>query len=416
MNWYTSTFLLIFILSTFLPVFGDEETSSSASEEIILNALFSKTPELTSRVTAGETAVRLAIDDINTYLDDIGSRYHVILNITYYSGEPGSSLSALSSIQGKNSGTVIGYFSSSELEEVRDYANSNNILILSTGSSAPSLAIPNDMILRFNPDDTKQAMAIHALLKQENISYLIPLVRDDVWGRDLISSIATKTDGTVTLSEPVMYDPNENDYGMILNQLDQNTGRVLEEQIPESTAILAATFGEIVPIMEKASDPAYQNLSQIRWIGTDGNSYIPEIIRSTAATRFAADRQFIGTTLSPQPENIVLPLSNRLSEKLGYEPDASAYALYDIAWITTLANLANGSEDGQSRYTAINTIADLYNGISGEMALNENGDRSEAHYAYWEVRTDGREGKWKIIGTYSWYAPEIPIDLIFFEN
>jgi len=254
------------------------------------------------------------------------------------------------------------------------------------------------------------------LLKHENISHIIPFARDDVWGRELVSASITAAEESVTSSEPVIYSPNETDYKMILNYLDQETGKILIDQRPESTAIIAATFGEIVPIMEEASDPAYKNLSRVRWIGTDGNTHIPEIFRSAAASRFAADRRYIGTTPSPQPENIVIPLSNRLSEELGYEPDASAYALYDIAWIATLANLANGAEDGQSKYTAINTMADLYNGISGELALNENGDRSEAHYAYWEIMTDGIEGRWNLIGTYSWYAPEIPVDLIFFEK
>lgn len=408
--------IILLVLGTGLMVCADEVSTSPGTEEILLTAVFSQKPELAFGDISGETALSLAIEDINSYLKEIESPYHVSLTVIHYSGEPDSLLTALKSIPENGLPLVIGYFSSSQLEEIQDYVNAHDLLILSTGSSAPGLAIPDDMILRFNPDDTKQAMALHALFSHEKISHLLPLARDDLWGRELVSVISSDEEGAVTSYEPVLYLPNETDYSAVLDELDKNAGLVLEEQSPESTAILAVTFGEIVQIMESASDSTYPNLSKVRWIGTDGNTHIPDLINSAAATKFAYERRFTGATPSAQQENIVIPVRNRLAEKLGFEPDASALALYDVGWIATLSSLTKGAETGKSQYHAIMTIAQVYNGISGELALNENGDRIEAHYGYWQVKTDGTEGTWDLIGVYSWYAPEVPVDLIFFEE
>ena len=48
---------------------------------------------------------------------------------------------------------------------IKPFADANNILVISQGSTASSLAIPNDNIFRFCPNDIREADAIVALMQ-----------------------------------------------------------------------------------------------------------------------------------------------------------------------------------------------------------------------------------------------------------
>ena len=68
-------------------------------------------------------------------------------------------------------------------------ADAHNILVISQGSTASSLAIPGDNILRFCPNDTREAEALVALLQHDGIRAIVPLWRNDAGNNGLHDSV-----------------------------------------------------------------------------------------------------------------------------------------------------------------------------------------------------------------------------------
>ncbi len=96
---------------------------------------------------------------------------------------------------------IIGPQSSAEVAMIKDYADRHNILVISQGSTASSLAIPGDNIFRMCPDDSREAAAITALMWHDGIRTVVPLWRDDAGNQGLHDSVQTafqNLGGTVT--------------------------------------------------------------------------------------------------------------------------------------------------------------------------------------------------------------------------
>jgi branched-chain amino acid transport system substrate-binding protein len=106
--------------------------------------------------------------------------------------------------------TVIGPATSAELEAAKDYANNNNILLVSHSSTAPSLAKKGDNIFRFVPDDTHRAKAISRLMWDDGVRYVIPFWRNDVYGSELLNAVKTdfhSIGGEIDLGNETRYAP-----------------------------------------------------------------------------------------------------------------------------------------------------------------------------------------------------------------
>lgn len=440
--WSMITAVILFcVIGLIIPCCYGDNSESNFSKEIVLNALVPADPALSSTADAVRYALDYSADDINAFFESIGSESRIAIHVTNLSSDPEEIRNAIAVFHESGSDLVLGYFSSAQLEALKEYVDTNKMLVLSSGSSSPSLAVGDDMILRFNPDDSKQTMAIASLLAHEQINTVVPLIRDDLWGKELISTLKEKaaslpekmwwvsakentvssvdevSGSDITILDPIIYKTNITDYSDVLSDLDQKVGNLLNQGNRENIGVLVASFGEIVPIMEKASDPNYQNLSEVRWFGTDGNTPNPNLPKSQIAAQFASDRRFTGTAVSEPPEYTIKPLREKLTQELGYEPEASAYTMYDMGWLAALATSIGGKGTGPELLQAVSTISHRYSGNTGKFALNEAGDMSEAHYTYWTLTSNkGNNASWNKIGSYAWYGPQIPVDAIFYGD
>ena len=390
-------FLLMVICTISFSGFGTADSTAN-EEEISLYALIPTGEDMLSKGEATKAALEIASEDLNTLYEKTGSKKRVVVNTTDYTLEPGSALAAIEQLNSLGIHMVLGYFASSELTEIKPFADSHDMLILSTGSTATSLSV-DDNILRFNPDDSNMADTIVMLLKNEGIHDIVPLVRDDIWGNELSSLIHEKMETDMTLDDIERYDPEVSSYEDVVSRLDTQVGAVLAEEKAENVGVLALTFGEIAPIMEEASDAKYPNISRVRWFGTDGNTLIPDITNSRVASKFAEDQKFTGTTYSRFIMAQETPVTGEFITKIGYDPDGYAYGTYDMAKIAVQAIELKGSDDARALKIAVTAVADMYSGPTGETSLIETGDRSEIHYAFWTVTTDSSgKGTWEFVG------------------
>ncbi len=390
---------------TSIPCLSVAAEPSSGTGDITLHAVFPVSEDLASRGIAAKTALTFAVDDMNTLLLDSGSDKKVILEVSNITSEPSSALNMITKLHDSGVNMVLGEFSSAQIDEVKPYADKNGVLLLTSGSTATSLAIPGDNILRFNPDDSKEARAIGTLLTHENITTIIPLIRKDIWGTGIISEVKKEMGNKMVIDEGVTYEPGTNSYSEVLTKLDLKVGEYSAKEDPSSIGVLAATFEEITDIMEEASNLKYANLSKIRWFGTDGNTLTPSLSKSENAYSYAIERGYIGTTFAPERNYESSTVHTRMVKELGYDPEGFSYALYDMGKIAVLSGLIQNNEDSASLMKTVTAISDMYKGVTGEVELNEAGDRDETHYSFWTLKTDGSDdAEWKKVGSYAEYS------------
>src|SRR5215468_5923961 len=102
---------------------------------------------------------------------------------------PSLALDAIQDLNARGVKIIIGPQTSSEVAMIKPFADAHNILVISQGSTASSLAIPGDNILRFCPNDRREAEAIVALLQHDGIRAIVPLWRNDAGNNGLHDSV-----------------------------------------------------------------------------------------------------------------------------------------------------------------------------------------------------------------------------------
>jgi receptor family ligand binding protein len=94
--------------------------------------------------------------------------------------DPAAALERITALANQGVRVFIGPQSSSEIAAVKAFADSAGVVILSQGSTAGSLSIPDDNVFRLVPDDPAEGAAQVELLREDGIETVVPLWRTDV--------------------------------------------------------------------------------------------------------------------------------------------------------------------------------------------------------------------------------------------
>jgi len=137
---------------------------------------------------------------------------------------------------------------------IKPYADAHNILVISQGSTASSLAIPGDNIFRFCPNDTREAEAIVALMWHNGIRAIVPLWRNDTGNNGLHESVqaAFQLQGG-TVETGYRYEPTTTDFSLaiesIASQVEDLIGGGTD---PSAIGVYLAAFDEVVSVFHTA--------------------------------------------------------------------------------------------------------------------------------------------------------------------
>src|SRR3989454_6356832 len=145
-------------------------------------------------------------------------------------------------------GLIIGPQSSSEVAAIMDAANQRGVLVVSQGSTASSLGIPNDMIFRFVPTDHVEGRATVDLIKKDGKKTIVPLWRNDRGNQGLADSVrAAATAEGITVTDGFRYEPNTTDFGAALQAVAQQGAKAGGD-----TAGDLAGFEEVADVLAAA--------------------------------------------------------------------------------------------------------------------------------------------------------------------
>ena len=367
---------------------------------ILIGALLPLTGTSSSTGEEAEASLRLAVDDVNNQFAKTGLSTRVGLIIEDTKTDPAVALEKLEDLASKGIRVVIGPSTSAAVAAVKEYADKNDILIVSSSSTAPSLAIPDDNVIRFVPDDTHQAEILAKQMWDEGKRVVIPIWRTDVFGNNLQSALKESFESLGgKMLDGVGYDPPVGNFAASLHRINfivweqelrsltSKVNDAVKQYGADKVGVYIVAYDEIVPILIQAN--RHQELQSVSWYGSDGSAQLEGLIKNVEAAEFAVKTNFLNPIYGLDATDSFKKLETRIAEEIDRVPTSYAQVTYDEFWVAALT-LKDGSalqqdDIGSLREAFINT-ANSYVGVTGRTELNDAGDRKYGAYDFWAVR------------------------------
>ncbi len=389
------TQIIDLILIAVLICFGTAESAPSSSQHpeniLVVGALLPLHGDGSNYGISAQIALQIAQADVNELFSGLGRTIRVRVVVEDTQTDPDITLKALKSLQSQGIRIMVGPEQSQSLAKVREYADQNEIILISCSSTAPSLAIKNDTTFRLVPDDATLAHLLAFLMQRDGIKLLIPLARRDLWADGMLIATKSEFEGEDrTMHEAVRYDPQTTNFSSQLNYLRSEVENATMGHGKDYVAVYVSAFDEIVTILSQAAgDPV---LTSVRWYGNDLTN--AAISQNRTAAEFALSVNFlspvIGGTCGPKYEQIKKAIFN----ETGREASSLVANDYDALWLITYTYLLAGSDDAGAFKLAFPLIAGRYRGEFGWMKLNEAGDLKDVPYTLANLKKDNNTFQW----------------------
>ena len=371
-----------------------------APDEVTIGALLSLTGDGASGGESGKAALNLALGDMNDYLSEVGADIRMKLIVEDTGTDPALALEKLKNLDKKGIKIIIGPQTSLEMQSVKDYADQNNILLISPSSTAPSLAISGDNLFRFCPDDSHQAEALAALMWQDNIRAVVPMWRGDNWGNELAAATKGSFDSLGgRVLDGIKYAPSTNDFSSELSALSARIEETVAAYGTEAVAVHLISLEEAATILNQVSD--YPALSSVKWYGSDGAALSKAIVNNEGSAKSASRLGFVCPIYGEGENDKYRLIQTRIENELKGRADAYALASYDALCVAVQVYLTTGiTEDTTVLKKALQQVSQTYYGTTGWTVLNQAGDREFADYDFWAIRQEVDAFEWQHVAKY----------------
>ena len=369
--------------------------------EVTIGALLTLTGCLTSLAENSRVLLDLAVQEVNSYLKMVGAGFTIKVVVEDTECKPETADAKVKSLQARGVTLFVGPMTSGEIRRLKSYVDANKLLLVSQSSTAPELAIPDDFVLRFCPDDTIQGPIGPRLAKDLGATHIIYVWRGDAWGDGLYrtSSEEAKKLG-LTIAGEIRYAPEKKEFASEVATLSDMVKKLINQGVdPKKIFIEIIAFDEAVPFMSSAAD--YPELGKVRWFGSDGTAKLKEVLDDPKVAKFVAEVKWLSPLFAPSENEKSKRAIEYVKQKLGREPDAYALAAYDILWVYALTLLQVQKVDADLIRKVMPEVARSYYGSIGPVILNKAGDLAGADYDLWVVQRVGDKYEWVKAGVYS---------------
>ena len=391
------SFFTVIILLCFVGCKKENQVFHSATS-IKIAALFAETGNLAYLGLSSTAALQTAVNEINLDFANRNIPFRFDLEVYNTQINPTLAHDAMIAIAASGCKLVIGPQTSAELLNIKPIADSLGILVVSPSSTASSLSIPNDMIFRYAPGDQIVGQAVANTMTQQGKDVLIAISRNDAGSLGLETAIA---DHFTTLGGRVytegIFDGNTTDFTTILANVKNRLQNLSASYANNQIGVLTTSFDETVSLFNQASSDSI--LSTVNWYGGVGFFKNQNLLSNVAASQFAVNTHFFSPCFS-LPTGAEIQYSDLLAKIYslsGYQADALTLCSYDI--IHVMAKMIAQNNGLPKCATALQQqfliISNDHSGVTGDIMLNENGDRKSGTFDYWGVQNTG--------GSYQWY-------------
>jgi len=385
-------------------------------KEFVVGAILPFSGSLSSIGKSVKIALENAENDVNKHFEEMNSSSHFKLLMADSKTSPEESLVAIKKLHDNGAKIIVGPATSTAVSAVKEYANTNNIILISYSSTSPLLSIKGDNLFRLVPDDTYQGKIIAQRMINDGIKVIVPFWRSDIYGNELYNSTKSnfeKLGGKV--EEGINYHPYTGKFATSLHRINfimwnqdlEKLSEIVSDAVRKygvhSVGVYIISYDEITPILIQA--PLYGMLEKVRWYGSDSIAQNHHITKNVDSAMFAMNTNFTNPLYSISNETEEShALEKELEKKLHEEGSITYPAIaYDSYWIaaqsldknsTILSDKENFSKSFKE---LVVETAESFGGMSGRIKLNAAGDRIGGNYDFWIVGKDkdSQNYEWK---------------------
>jgi branched-chain amino acid transport system substrate-binding protein len=401
--------LIIVLLG--LPGNGFSQAFFPAPQEettISIGALVPLTGSLVNLGNTAQAALAVALEDFEREYPTV----HVNMVIEDTGADPETALAKLQSLYQAGFRIFVGPFSSEALLRVKPFADENNCILISPTSTAPSLAL-DDNIFRICTSDGVQSLALAKFIQSKEVDHVVFLARNDTYGQDFAVAFQSIYAEMGTLAEPIFYDTQTTDFQPLISQITNAVDTILQENSDAKVGIVAVSYDEIAEIFKAASNQ--DALKSLRWFGADGTARNQIISQDEISSAFAAQVQFTASmfTLETRPYPACHYLINdellysKINSKTANQKNTFESTIYDSFWLAGISLLL----DSPDLKNDLMPLSQSFVGFKGLLFFDPFGDSMDASYGFYQYSVDG---KWTIAGSYSGYV--FPDGSVAYEN
>jgi len=292
----------------------------------------------------------------------------------------------LEKVQGfKSTGVTIfeGGGWSSQAQAALSYCNSNNILMWSSSSTSPTLAIANDYLYRMCTADTALAPALANVMWAAGVKSIVIFQRGDSWGDGIVNLLVPiwKQKGGEVAGDVVRYAAESTEFSNYLALADETVKTAVAKYSGESqrVGVVILSFDEIPVILKQAS--SYPNIYNVHWWGSDGTAKSQRAMDDAPAE---ANHIGIYSLLSRETTTTRFTELQKKYETLTSQQFStySAYS-YDIGLVLVQSMLQAQSSSGKDILALQAPICGNTFGVAGWDRLDQFGDRFAPPYDVW---------------------------------
>jgi branched-chain amino acid transport system substrate-binding protein len=339
---------------------------------------------ISSTTTGLETAVPLVEDiltvDYNAYLDKLGMDTTVEFLIDDATGQAAVHLEKVQGYKSMDINVFIGGGWSSQAQAALSYCNDNDMLMWSSSSTSPLLAIADDNLYRMCPTDLIQAPAIAEMLWSAGIEAVILIQRGDAWADGIYNYLepAYTAKGGVIL-EKIRYAGEATEFANYLQTAEDIAEDAVAEYGEGHVGVEIISFSEFVVMMSQAQD--FPTVYDLTWFGSDGTTLSQQACDD--APEQVEHLKVHSTYAAPADSDKFNDLYERyfalVAQPFGYYSACS----YDIGWVLMESMMNTQSLDATVLIPVQHRTAYNNFGASGWNQLNEDGDRYGSNYQIW---------------------------------
>jgi branched-chain amino acid transport system substrate-binding protein len=384
--------------------------ASGLSGTITIGQLTDLSGELEAIGSQIKIAQQLAINDINAYLPTVGVtnlKFNMISEDT--GSNPATALTDLQTLSSDGVQVVVGPLTSSEVSNILSYSQSNHIVLISPSSTAISLAGASPYLFRLVPNDAAQSFAIARELVSQNITDIVPVNQQSVYGTGLANATINRfvALGGHAAAE-IQYSTTATDFTPTLTTAQSEYQSAVSTYGASHVAIVAIGFQEVGQMLVQMKS-SFPSLLGATWYGSDGESQNTDFTNSTSAAAPVAAQVKLLSTIgeSPTPSAKTEAFYAEFNATAHTTPVSYATNAYDATWVAALSILAAGSDTGQAIAQALPGVANNYFGASGWTQLQPAGQLGASHdeapigYDIYGVQTISGTTQWVLEATYS---------------
>lgn len=310
----------------------------------------------------------------------------------------------------------VGPSASSSAATAKAFADTtNDAILISPSSTAPSLALPRDSLFRLVHDDEAQAPEVARLLERDGKDHIVIVQRDDLWGQGLYNAISNVYPGSsalVTL-QPSDSVTSDSYYNEVAADIRDEVSRLSAVHGPSSVAVVLVTFhGDAINLVQAVLDDGLDNvLGAVNWYGTDGVAGNTVMLENLVVSEFLSSVRFTATIFEAEDNAVSMELADHLNQYSGLD-FSYRNSVYDATYLLLdsviaeielaredvvardLVRLVANNELGHSSHSPDRTPGE---GALGSYSLNGAGDLYEprTYAALQVVDASGGSFEWR---------------------